>query len=84
MFSGLYLSGSVYILRYEISRLAQKTQLPEPGQSVSLQILSLVTAFLDHIGTPMKKQTTEECLSMLGAILPLSYELTFHWKSARG
>lgn len=32
VFSGLYLSGSVYILRCEISRLVQRTHLPESGQ----------------------------------------------------
>lgn len=32
VFSGLYLSWSVYILRCDISRLVQRTHLPESGQ----------------------------------------------------
>ena len=51
VFSGLYLAATVSLLRYQTSRPALRTQIPESGPCVSLYFPSLADTFLGHSGT---------------------------------
>ena len=50
VFSGLFLAGTVSLLRHETSRLAQRTWLPESAQGISYQVPNFANIFLGHMG----------------------------------
>ena len=75
------LSGSIYILRCEISRLVQRTHLPESGQCFPAN--SELCKHIPRSHGNAHDQTGYGRVCVLCVVLSLPNELTFHWKWAR-